>query len=205
MTSAAKHFCLTTPTPDGRGRLFFGVCFDCSEFECEQALERVSMRSTVRQANLAQGGIIAACYAGTYHTLRRNRPRARPPATNWDEPTRRAGASPRQRECGSSRATAACASRCPQRRCPPRSSRACRPAARPRPYPAPVTAVLLTRSRLETSRAPAYPRLVRVGGGATESEVTLSAPSGHAAKGVTNQVAEEGRICLTLTRPAVMA
>jgi len=51
-----------------------GVRGPCAETG-EQALERVSMRSTVRKANLAQGGIIAGCYAGTYHALRRNRPR----------------------------------------------------------------------------------------------------------------------------------
>merc|ERR1711871_7937 len=39
---------------------------------------------------------------------------------------------------------------------------------------------------------PAYPHLVRVGGGITESEVTLSAPSGHAAKGVI--VTKNGKI-----------
>ena len=41
----------------------------------EQALERVTMRSSVRKTHLAQSGIIAGCYAGTYHALRRNRPR----------------------------------------------------------------------------------------------------------------------------------
>jgi hypothetical protein len=51
-----------------------GVRGPCAETG-EQALERVSMRSTVRKANMAQGSIIAGCYAGTYHALRRNRPR----------------------------------------------------------------------------------------------------------------------------------
>ena len=51
-----------------------GVRGPCAETG-EQALERVSMRSTVRKANMAQGGIIAGCYVGTYHALRRNRPR----------------------------------------------------------------------------------------------------------------------------------
>ena len=51
-----------------------GVRGPCAETG-EQALERVSMRSTVRKANMAQGGIIAGCYAGTYHALRRNRPK----------------------------------------------------------------------------------------------------------------------------------
>ena len=44
---------------------------------------------------------------------------------------------------------------------------------------------------------PAYPHLVRVGGGATESEVTLSAPSGHAAKGVI--VTKNGKISVRRT------
>ena len=60
---------------------FSGLRFSCkgARGPCcetgEQALERVSMRSTVRKANMAQGGIIAGCYAGTYHALRRNRPK----------------------------------------------------------------------------------------------------------------------------------
>ena len=61
---------------------FTGLKFSCAKGHrgpCtetgEQALERVSMRSTVRRANLAQGGIVAGCYLGTYTALRRNRPR----------------------------------------------------------------------------------------------------------------------------------
>lgn len=60
---------------------FQGLKFSCAGARgpCtetgEQALERVTMRSSVRKTHLAQSGIIAGCYAGTYHALRRNRPR----------------------------------------------------------------------------------------------------------------------------------
>ena len=33
------------------------------------------MRNSVRKANFMQGGIIAGCYVGTYHALRRSKPK----------------------------------------------------------------------------------------------------------------------------------
>ena len=60
---------------------FTGLTFSCdgARGPCaatgEDALARVSMKSTVKQSIVAQAQIVAGSYAGSYAILQRNRPR----------------------------------------------------------------------------------------------------------------------------------